>query len=234
MNVPYHIAIIMDGNGRWARARNLPRNAGHREGIKRLKEIIKAAQKAGVKIVTVFAFSTENWNRPKKELSFLFSYLEKFIDSYKRELIEKGIRFKAIGRRDRIGEKIVRKIEAVEKITRDNNKLIFNIALDYGGRWDILGAVRGIIKDYSCKHFKASDIDEKFFKNYLSLGEFPEPDLLIRTSGESRISNFLIWDLAYSEFYFTSLFWPDFDSKQFQKAIKVYSERERRFGRIDE
>ncbi|MDD5430452.1 MAG: polyprenyl diphosphate synthase, partial [Candidatus Omnitrophica bacterium] len=146
MKIPYHIAIIMDGNGRWAKARKLPRNAGHREGIKRLKEIIKTAQKAGVKIVTVFAFSTENWNRPKKELSFLFSYLEKFLDSYKKELIEKGIRFKAIGRRDRIGEKIVKKIESVEKITKDNDRLSFNIALDYGGRWDILEATRRIAK----------------------------------------------------------------------------------------
>lgn len=234
MKVPRHIAIIMDGNGRWAKKRNLPRTAGHKEGIRRIGEVIREAKKLGVKIVTVFAFSTENWNRPPKELRFLFFYLNDFLNKYKEELVKEDIKLKVIGRRDRISKEIIKKISEVEALTEKNKSFTFNIALDYGGRWDIVNAVRKIIDDYNNKKIGKEDINEELFSNYLALSGIPNPDLLIRTSGEQRVSNFLIWDLAYSEFYFTPTFWPDFDKEELFKAINVYSKRERRFGRIDE
>jgi len=229
-NVPYHLAIIMDGNGRWARERGLPRTAGHREGIKRIKEIVREAKKIGIRILTVFAFSTENWNRPKREIEFLFSYLNNFLDNYKKELIKEDIKLNIIGRRDRIKKTIIKKIEEVENLTKNNKSFIFNIALDYGGRWDIVEAARKMLLDIKKK--KVEKIDEENFKSYLSLGNLPDPDLLIRTSGEQRISNFLLWNLAYTEFYFPKVWWPDFDKEELRKAIEVYSQRERRFGRI--
>lgn len=234
MKVPRHIAIIMDGNGRWAKKRNLPRTAGHKEGIRRIGEVIREAKKLGVKIVTVFAFSTENWNRPPKELRFLFFYLNDFLNKYKEELVKEDIKLKVIGRRDRISKEIIKKISEVEALTARNKSFTFNIALDYGGRWDIVNAVKKIIDDYNNKKIGKEDINEELFSNYLALSGIPNPDLLIRTSGEQRVSNFLIWDLAYSEFYFTPTFWPDFDKEELFKAINVYSKRERRFGRIDE
>jgi undecaprenyl diphosphate synthase len=229
-NKPYHLAIIMDGNGRWARERGLPRTAGHREGIKRIKEIVREAKKIGIRILTVFAFSTENWNRPKKEIDFLFSYLNNFLDNYKKELMKEDIKLNIIGRRDRIKKTIIKKIEEVENLTKNNKSFIFNIALDYGGRWDIVEAARKMLLDI--KKRKVEKIDEENFKSYLSLGNLPDPDLLIRTSGEQRISNFLLWNLAYTEFYFPKVWWPDFDKEELRKAIEVYSQRERRFGRI--
>ena len=229
-NVPYHLAIIMDGNGRWARERGLPRTAGHREGIKRIKEIVREVKKIGIRILTVFAFSTENWNRPKREIEFLFSYLNNFLDNYKKELIKEDIKLNIIGRRDRIKKTIIKKIEEVENLTKNNKSFIFNIALDYGGRWDIVEAARKMLLDIKKK--KVEKIDEENFKSYLSLGNLPDPDLLIRTSGEQRISNFLLWNLAYTEFYFPKVWWPDFDKEELRKAIEVYSQRERRFGRI--
>jgi len=232
MDVPYHIAIIMDGNGRWAKKRKLPRTAGHRQGIKRIKEIVRAAQKIGIKALTIFAFSTENWNRPKSEIKFLFSYLDDFLDSYKKELIKNGIRLKVIGRRDRIDRRIVKKIENLEKITLKNNKFFFNVALDYGGRWDIVNSTKNIVSDYKKGKITEESINEDIFSSYLQLFGMPNPDLLVRTSGEQRISNFLLWDLAYSEVYFTPVFWPDFDEGNLNKAVEVYNKRERRFGKI--
>jgi undecaprenyl diphosphate synthase len=230
MKVPEHIAVIMDGNGRWAKERGLPRMYGHREGSKRVKEILREAKKLNVKILTIFAFSTENWDRPKKEINYLFSYLETFLEKYKKELMKDGIKVNIIGRRDRITKRIVKKIEDIEKLTKDNKDFTFNISLDYGGRWDITEAAKKIIKD--CKDNKISEdqIDEDFFSKYLSLGGVPNPDLLIRTSGEQRISNFLLWDLAYAEFYFPEIYWPDFNEEQLRRAINVYDKRERRFG----
>jgi undecaprenyl diphosphate synthase len=230
IKIPYHVAIIMDGNGRWAKERGLSRTTGHREGIKRIKEIVKEAKKIGIKILTIFAFSTENWNRPKKEIDFLFSYLNDFLDNYKKELMREDIKLRVIGRRDRIKKKIIKKIEEIEKLTKNNKGFIFNIALDYGGRWDIVEAARKILKEGE----KLEEINEDDFKNYLSLGNLPDPDLLIRTSGEQRISNFLLWHLAYTEFYFPKVWWPDFDKKELKKAVEVYSQRERRFGGLKE
>lgn len=234
MEVPYHIAIIMDGNGRWARERMLPRVVGHREGAKRVKEILREAKKVGVKVLTIFAFSTENWNRPKKEIEFILSYLIKFLRSYRKEFAQRDIKFKAIGRRDRFNKKVIEAIREAEELTKNNQSFTFNVALDYGGRWDIVNAATEVAKKCLSKSISWKDIDEKLFSKYLSLAGIPAPDLLIRTSGEKRISNFLIWDLAYSEFYFTPIFWPEFDKEHLHKAIKAYSQRERRFGTIYE
>jgi len=234
MEVPYHIAIIMDGNGRWARKRMLPRMAGHREGAKRVREILREAKKIGVKVLTIFAFSTENWNRPKKEIEFILSYLVKFLKSYRKEFVQKDIKFKAIGRRDRFNKKVIEAIREAEELTKNNQSFTFNVALDYGGRWDIVNAATEVAKKCLSKSISWKDIDEKLFNKYLSLGDIPAPDLLIRTSGEKRVSNFLIWDLAYSEFYFTPVFWPEFDKEHLRKAIMAYSQRERRFGAIYE
>ncbi len=229
-DIPNHVAIIMDGNGRWARQRGLPRTAGHRRGAQRIKEIVLEAKKKGVKALSVYAFSTENWNRPRKEIDVLFSYLNRFLDSYRHVLIREDIRLKIIGQRLHFSPEIRRKIRILEHDTRQNKSFTFIIALDYGGRWDIVNAVRNILRDAQSVPFCGSDVDESFFRKYLALGDIPDPELLIRTSGEQRISNFMIWNLAYSEFYFTPIYWPDFDEIQFHKALEAYAKRERRFG----
>lgn len=232
MNIPQHIAIIMDGNGRWAKARGLSRIAGHSEGSKRIKEIVKAAKEAGVKILTVFAFSTENWDRPKNEIAMLFSYLNDFLNNYKKELEKQNIKLRIIGRRDKLDKNTIKKIEEVEKATSGNDGFIFNIAIDYGGRWDILEAVKKVLADFESSKITKEQITEEYFKNYLELSNLPDPELLIRTSGEERISNFLLWNLAYTELYFPDICWPDFTKEELTKAIEVYSKRERRFGKI--
>ena len=210
----------------------LPRMAGHREGAKRVKEILREAKRIGVKALTIFAFSTENWDRPRKEIEFIFSYLIRFLRDYRNELIKKDIKFKVIGRRDRISKKVIEEIRKTEDVTKNNKSFTFNVALDYGGKWDIVNAAKRIAKKCVGKSISWEDIDEKLFNKYLSLGDISAPDLLIRTSGEKRISNFLIWDLAYSEFYFTPVFWPEFNKEHLHKAIKAYSQRDRRFGAI--
>jgi undecaprenyl diphosphate synthase len=232
MNIPQHIAIIMDGNGRWAKSRGLSRIAGHSEGAKRIKEIVKAAKETGVKIITVFAFSTENWNRPKSEISMLFSYLNDFLNDYEKELIKQNIKLKIIGRRDRLDKNTIKKIEEVEGKTSDNDGFIFNIAIDYGGRWDIIEAAKKMLSDFENSKIIKEQVTEDYFAKYLELGQLPDPELLIRTSGENRISNFLLWNLAYTEFYFPEVCWPDFTKEELSKAIEVYSRRERRFGKI--
>jgi len=231
-NIPQHIAIIMDGNGRWAKEKGLPRSIGHREGSKRIKEIVKEAKKLGIKIMTVFAFSTENWNRPKEEIALLFSYLKDFLTNYKNELVKENIRLNIIGRRDRFSKDVIMKIEEVEGATHNNNSFIFNIALDYGGKWDIAAAARKVAGDYKNGKISEDEINEDTFGKYLALGDMPDPELLIRTSGEERISNFLLWNLAYAELYFPGIYWPDFNEKELAKAIEVYSSRNRRFGKI--
>jgi len=232
MNMPKHIAIIMDGNGRWAKEKGLPRSIGHREGSKRIKEIVKEAKKLGIKILTAFAFSTENWNRPKEEIALLFSYLKDFLTNYKSELIKENIRLNIIGRRDRLRSDVIMKIEEVEGATRNNDSFIFNIALDYGGKWDIAEAAKKVASDYKTGKISENEINEDTFGKYLALGDMPDPELLIRTSGEERISNFLLWNLAYAELYFPEIYWPDFNEKELAKAIEVYSLRNRRFGKI--
>jgi len=230
MKVPYHVAIIMDGNGRWAKRRGLLRNLGHKEGIERIEEIAKHAKKLGIKILTLFAFSTENWSRPKKEVNFLFSYLKRFLKRKKNFLLQEKIRVNFIGRRDRLDKELLKEMENIEKLTCNNDVLIINLAIDYGGRWDILNATKRLWKEAKRKKINLEKIEEEDFKKYLALGEFPYPDLLIRTSGEKRISNFLLWQSAYTEFYFPEVLWPDFDKKELEKAVEEYKRRERRFG----
>jgi undecaprenyl diphosphate synthase len=222
----------MDGNGRWAKAHGLPRTAGHKVGADRLREMVKAAKLSGVKVLTVFAFSTENWARPFKEVAFLFSYMARFLSAHSGELVKQGIRFRLVGRRDRIDKKALKTFEQIEKKTAGNTGLDFNVAIDYGGRWDITQAAVKLVQDCLKAKLVPEDIDEKAFGSYLALAGTPEPDLFIRTSGEKRISNFLLWDLAYSEFYFTDVHWPDFGSAEFDKALADFDKRQRRFGAV--
>jgi len=230
MKVPYHVAIIMDGNGRWAKKRGLPRNLGHKRGIERIEGVIKEAKKIGIKILTLFAFSTENWSRPKKEVNFLFSYLKRFLKKKKESLLQEKIRVNFIGRRDRLSKELLEEMKNIEKLTCKNDALIVNLAIDYGGRWDILNAAKRIWKEAKRKKINLEKIEEEEFGKYLALGELPYPDILIRTSGEKRISNFLLWQSAYTEFYFPEVLWPDFDKKELEKAVEEYERRERRFG----
>ncbi|MCF7869644.1 MAG: isoprenyl transferase [Candidatus Omnitrophica bacterium] len=231
--IPYHVAIIMDGNGRWAKEKGLSRTEGHKQGAQRVKEVAREAKKKGVKVLTLFAFSTENWNRPKSEIKYLFSYLKKFLTNYKEELIKEGIKLKIIGRRDKLGKKILNKINEVEEATSGNADFFLNIAIDYGGRWDIVNAAKAVIKAVNNNSLKEEKIDEKIFNNYLSLSEFSDPDILVRTSGEKRISNFLVWQTAYTEFYFPKVLWPDFTKEWVDNIIEEYSGRVRKFGQIN-
>lgn len=226
IKIPYHIAIIMDGNGRWAKKRGLPRVWGHRKGVQRVKEIVQAAYKLGIKMLTLFAFSTENWSRPLAEREKIFSYLEDALEKQRNYFKKYGIKLLFIGRRDRISAKLREKIKLVEKETRNNQDFILTIALDYGGRWDILQACKKILS----AGILPQEITEDNIKEYICLGKYPEPDLLIRTSGEKRISNFMLWQLAYSELYFPKILWPDFSSLWLERAIKEYKRRKRRFG----
>ena len=231
MNIPKHIAIIMDGNGRWARRRGLPRTAGHKIGVDKIDRISRDAKSLGVKIITFFAFSTENWSRPKDEIDFLFSYLDKFIDKYGEDFVAEKVKFNLIGRRDRVKKSIIERLEELERKTADNKNFIINIALDYGGRWDIVEATKKILAE-ARENRLPDEVTEEYFQERLALGKLPRPDLLIRTSGEYRISNFLLWDLAYSELYFPKTFWPAFSKRHLKKAIQIFSRRDRRFGKI--
>ena len=230
MDIPKHIAIIMDGNGRWAREHHLARILGYKKGAERVKEIVKEAKKAGVKVLTLFAFSTENWHRPRKEIEFIFSYLAERLKKDKGMLTRESIKLNFIGRRDRLGESLKKNIHDIETLTNNFCSLILNVALDYGGRWDIIRAAKRMAKDVIERKVSLADINEKHFGRYISLAEYREPDLLIRTSGELRISNFLLWQLAYSELYFTKVYWPDFDKNELSAAISDYAKRKRRFG----
>ncbi|TIC83207.1 di-trans,poly-cis-decaprenylcistransferase [Crenobacter intestini] len=226
--VPRHIAIILDGNGRWAKKRLLPRVAGHKKGLDAVRETVKACAELGVGYLTLFAFSTENWRRPPDEVSFLMGL---FIGALEREverLAERNIRLRVIGARERFAPELVARIEAAEARTAGNTGLTLSIAADYGGRWDVLQAVNRLIAE------GVREIDEAKLYGQLSLGDAPEPDLFIRTGGEQRISNFLLWQLAYTELYFTDLLWPDFDRSALDAALASYRARERRFGRTSE
>jgi len=231
-NIPEHIAIIMDGNGRWARARSLSRTAGHREGIKRVKEIVKAATEAGVKVITLFAFSAENWSRPKNEISALMRYLHDFLGREIRELHKKNIRFLVIGRAEPLPASILKKIKEAEQRTKGNTGLTLVLALNYGARQEIVDAVKDLVNDTLAGKAEVKELDEAALSRYLYTAKLPDPDLLIRTSGEKRLSNFLLWQLSYAELYFTDKFWPDFGAEDLKEAIEDYRSRERRFGGI--
>ena len=229
--IPNHIAVIMDGNGRWARKRFLPRVAGHKRGVETVRGLVKECVKLNVKYLTLFAFSSENWRRPEDEVSFLMGL---FMDALKREvtkLHENNIRLILIGDLSRFNKELVAQIKASEKLTANNTGLTLTIAANYGGRWDILQATNKMIAK---NPNKTEPFSEEDLVPHLSMHYAAEPDLFIRTGGEKRVSNFLLWQLAYTEFYFTDTLWPDFDSAAFQAAIQSYQQRERRFGRTSE
>ncbi|RJX24385.1 MAG: isoprenyl transferase [Dethiobacter sp.] len=231
--LPGHVAIIMDGNGRWARKRGLPRIAGHRAGINTLKEVITCSYELGISIVTLYAFSTENWKRPRWEVEFLMSLPGEYLHKELQSLIEKNIIIKTMGNLEQLPEVTQRAINNALEATRDNSGMILNFALNYGGRNEILNAVRKIAARVKEGSLKTEEISEDLFAGYLDTGGLPDPDLLIRPSGELRISNFLLWQLAYTELWFTRILWPDFKKEHFLKAILDYQERERRFGGIN-
>ena len=226
MKYPLHIAFIMDGNGRWAEKKGLPRFVGHSQGVKVIKKIVRSALNFRIKYITLFAFSTENWSRPKNEVDYL---MKLFIDSIKTELEElssKSVRLRFIGNIHNLNTNLKEVIKFAENKTKSNNKVILSIALNYGGKWDIVNATNQILNTNIKK------INESEFNNYTSLSSLPDPDLLIRTGGEHRISNFLLWNISYSELYFTDQLWPDFDENSFKKIINVFDKRKRNYGNI--
>lgn len=230
MTIPKHIAIIMDGNGRWAKKRGLPKVIGHAQGVESVKRTVKACLKIGVKYLTIYAFSTENWSRPVQEVTALFKLLENFIDKEFKMFHDNKIRLCIIGERHKIQKDLLAKVEGAEKATENYDALILNIALSYGGRQEILNAARLLAEDVKNKKIDLGDIDEKMFSSRLYTAGQPDPDLLIRTSGEMRVSNFLLWQISYAEFYVTEKLWPDFDENELNKAIEEYNKRDRRFG----
>jgi len=229
-HVPRHIAIIMDGNGRWAKARGLPRTEGHRQGTENLRRILRACVEFGVEILTIYAFSTENWKRPRAEVRVLMSILEMVIDRELEELNQNGVSIRHIGELEGIAPVLQRKIKQACEYTKDNTKLILNVAFNYGGRDEIVHAVRQIVREGT----PPDEITEDLISQHMYTHPLPDPDLIIRTSGEVRSSNFLVWQGTYSEYYFTPVYWPDFDKEQLRKALIEYSHRTRRFGKIDE
>jgi len=227
--IPHHVAIIMDGNGRWARQRGLPRLAGHRAGTENIRPVLEACVEYGVKILTIWAFSTENWGRPKKEVRGLLRILGDTIDRQLPELHANGVRLRHTGRLDRLPRRLQGKIRNAIALTKNNERITLNVAFDYGGRAEILQAVRRIIED----RIAPEQVDEALFRRYLYTADLPDPDLIIRTSGEFRTSNFMIWQAAYAEYYITPTYWPDFGKEELYQALLDYSQRERRFGLVE-
>ncbi|MFQ5546957.1 MAG: polyprenyl diphosphate synthase [Woeseia sp.] len=233
-DVPRHVAVIMDGNGRWAQMRSQPRHAGHRAGVRAVREIVEVAAKRGVGFLTLFAFSSENWQRPQEEVSRLMSL---FLEALQRELDElhrNKVRLRFVGSRHRLKAGLVRTIEAAEEETRANSGLNLIVAVAYGGRWDIVSAARKLSRKVAGGEMTVNDINEERFAGELALAGVPDPDLLIRTGGEQRISNFLLWNLAYSEIYFCDRLWPDFCERDFDHALTFYRMRQRRYGHTGE
>lgn len=233
--IPKHIAIIMDGNGRWAKEKGLPRNEGHRRGTRALEKIISYADKIGVEHLTVYAFSTENWKRPQEEVDGLMKLFERYLDKQLKKVDKDNHRFDVIGDLEspHIPQTLKEKILLLQSKTKDKPGMNFHMAFNYGGRDEIIRACRNIMHDIENDKFKASQIDEVLFSSYLDTKDIPDPDLMIRTSGEVRISNFLPWQLTYSEFYFASCLWPDFTTKEFDEAIEEFNRRQRRFGKSE-
>jgi len=230
--LPRHVAIIMDGNGRWARARGLSRTQGHMEGVKRVEEIIKTARALGIKFLTVYAFSTENWNRPSDEVSMIMRTFIAVLGQKAKELGENGIRINFIGRRQGIPNEVLKAMDDAVRLTREHTTMTLNIAFNYGARAEIVDAVKSIVARVHEGQIKAGAIDEQIISAHLYTRGQPDPDLLIRTSGEERISNFLLWQLSYAELYFTDKYWPEFTEEEFHKALSTYAQRERRWGTV--
>lgn len=227
---PQHVAIIMDGNGRWAIARGLPRVAGHKAGTENLRRVIRSTVEFGIKYLTIYAFSTENWGRPPEEVQGLMGILQDVIDRELHELHDEGVQLRHIGRLERLDPKIQAKVLKAIELTKNNDRLILNIAWNYGGRDEIVCAIQKIIKD----GIAPDDVTTELVSRYLFTAGVPDPDLVIRTSGELRISNFLIWQTAYSEWYVTPTFWPDFDKEEYHRALEIFAQRDRRYGGVSE
>lgn len=234
MNSPKNIAIIMDGNGRWAQKRNKNRTSGHKEGVKTLKKIVKAAASLNVDSLTVYAFSTENWKRPKAEVDFLLTLMRRTMRNEVEELIEKGVKVKFIGRKDALSKNLIEEIDYIEKSSSQNTDLTLNIAFNYGGRAEIIDAAKKIAESYKDKKLNLAQFDENDFSNYLYNKELKDVELLIRTGGDMRLSNFMLWQSAYAELYFIDKYWPDFEETDLIKAIEEFKQRERRFGGLDD
>ena len=234
-NIPQHIAIIMDGNGRWAKERGLPRAAGHREGIKRVREIVKAAGELGIKFLTFFTFSTENWCRPQREVSMLMRALDNYLKNQLSELDENNIRLLVIGECDPLPKYLQKRIACVQEHTKGNSGIKVILALNYGARQEIVNAAKRFAGEVACGKESVESLDEGLFSSLLYTGvkKIPDPELLIRTSGEMRISNFLLWQISYAELYFSDKYWPDFGRGELEAVIREYQKRERRFGDID-
>lgn len=230
--VPQHIAIIMDGNGRWAQSRGLPRLAGHKQGAEAVERIVRAAKEEGVRYLTLFAFSTENWKRPEEEVTGLMGLLRQYLRSKTAEMHKNNVCLKIIGDRSRLGADILASIESAEELTKDNDGITVLIALSYSGRWDIQQATQRIAAQIQSGALAADHITEDVIAANLSTASIPDPDLVIRTSGEQRVSNFLLWQGAYAEYVFTDLHWPDFDANALKNALQSYQQRDRRFGAI--
>ena len=229
-NLPRHIAIIMDGNGRWAKQHAMGRIAGHKKGADAVRDTVRACREIGVRVLTLYAFSTENWLRPAREVKALMGLLEEYLRSEVQEMLENGIRLAAIGDMEALKEPIRGVLRETIARTSQNREMTLNLALSYGGRDEIVGAVKGIVQDFRKGVLSTPDITPDLFSRYLDTAGLPDPDLLIRTSGEYRISNFLLWQCAYTEFYFTDVLWPDFNRGELFRAIAEYQRRERRFG----
>ncbi|WP_077326189.1 isoprenyl transferase [Virgibacillus siamensis] len=231
-NIPNHVAIIMDGNGRWAKKRGLPRIAGHKEGMDVVKKIVRAASKCNVKILTLYAFSTENWKRPKSEVEYLMKLPKEFLHIYLPEMMENNVRIETIGDFDALPDHTRKAVQYAKDQTKGNDGLLLNFALNYGSRFEIMRAVKQLMADIDSSELSMDTVDENTFSEYLYTKGLSDPDLLIRTSGEQRLSNFLLWQVAYSEFWFTDVLWPDFSEEIFKTALQDYQQRKRRYGGI--
>ena len=234
MNVPQHVAIILDGNGRWAKAKGMPRNYGHAQGSKNVERICEEAWRMGIKYLTVYAFSTENWNRPEEEVNALMKLLRNYMKTCLKTAAKNDMKVRVIGDITRLDEDIQKRILELEEATKNNGGLNFQIAINYGSRDEITRAVRTLAEDVKEGKLMPEEVNEACIERYLDTHDIPDPDLLIRTSGEQRLSNYLLWQLAYTEFYFTDVPWPDFSKQELEKAIEQYNRRDRRYGGVKE
>jgi len=234
MKIPQHVAIILDGNGRWAKSKGMPRNYGHTVGAKNVETVCQAADELGIKYLTLYAFSTENWNRPQSEVDALMRLLESYLKNCIKTAEKNHMRVRVIGDKTRLGAAFQEKIAKLEEASASNTGLNLTIAINYGSRDEMMRAMRRMMEDYKAGSISMDMVDEKLFSGYLDTKDIPDPDLLIRTSGEQRLSNYLLWQLAYSEFYFTDVPWPDFHKKELELAIEAYNKRDRRYGGLKE
>lgn len=234
LKIPTHVSIILDGNGRWAKSKGMPRTYGHTQGAKNIEQICMDADDIGIKYLTVYAFSTENWNRPSQEVAALMKLLHFYLTTIGKKAMKNNMRMRIIGDREGLEDGIRKAIEDIEELTKHNTGLQFQIAINYGSRDEMIRAMKKMLVDYKDDKFTLEEFDDKLYSSYLDTADIPDPDLMIRTSGEERLSNYLMWQHAYSEFYFTKVPWPDFSKEDLLEAIRVYTSRDRRFGAIKE